>query len=58
MDEIDAGQETDQFFLDVALKNARQEIPLGQPGECDGCGNWYARTVNGYCGRCRDEFKL
>ena len=32
------------------------QIPAGEPGECDGCGETFARVVNGYCGRCRDRF--
>lgn len=31
-------------------------IPKGKPGECDGCGEFFQRTVKGYCGRCRDKF--
>lgn len=57
-DQIDDGSETAEFFLQVALNNAKVDIPLGEPGECDGCGDWFARTVNGYCGRCRDELRL
>ena len=57
-DPIDNGQETDQFLLEIALRNAHRDIPLGEPGECDACGEWFARTVGGYCGRCRDELRL
>ena len=31
-------------------------MPVGEPGECAGCGNDYARLVGGYCGHCRDKF--
>jgi predicted amidophosphoribosyltransferase len=31
-------------------------MPAGEPGECDGCGEHFERTVKGYCGRCRDKF--
>lgn len=32
------------------------QMPEGEPGECSGCGEYFARTVNGYCGFCRDKF--
>lgn len=30
-------------------------IPAGEAGECDLCGEHYARLVNGVCARCRDK---
>lgn len=41
--------------LGVAAR-AVAAMPTGEPGECDGCGETFARVVNGYCGRCRDRF--
>ena len=32
-------------------------MPVGEPGECNGCGYYFQRTVGGYCGHCRDKFK-
>lgn len=32
------------------------EMPAGEPGECSGCGENFARLVGGCCGRCRDRF--
>ena len=32
------------------------EMPAGEAGECDGCGEFFTRIVNGYCGHCRDKF--
>ena len=31
------------------------KIPAGEAGECDLCGEYYARIVNGVCARCRDR---
>jgi hypothetical protein len=31
-------------------------IPPGNPGECDGCGEWSGRLVDGYCAPCRDKY--
>ena len=33
-------------------------MPSGEPGECDACGEYFVRTVGGYCGRCRDTYRL
>jgi len=31
-------------------------MPAGEPGECDGCGEWSGRLVDGYCAPCRDRY--
>ena len=31
-------------------------MPIGEPGECSGCGDYFQRTVGGYCGKCRDKY--
>lgn len=33
------------------------EMPVGEAGECNGCGDFFTRLVDGYCGRCRDKFR-
>ncbi len=58
MDEIDLAQERDQMATDDAIRRAAKEIPPGKPGDCDLCGEWTARLVNGTCARCRDKWKL
>ncbi len=61
MDDIDkAGDhidKTDEAAI-AAVRKAAANIPAGKPGECDGCGEYKARLVDGMCGRCRDEFRL
>ena len=32
--------------------------PAGVPGECDLCGEWMVRLVDGACAPCRDRYKL
>jgi len=32
------------------------EMPAGEPGDCDGCGEWTGRLVRGYCAPCRDRY--
>ena len=31
-------------------------MPVGAPGDCDGCGEWAGRLVDGYCAPCRDRY--
>lgn len=33
-------------------------IPAGRPGDCDLCGEFSQRLVNGVCARCRDKHKM
>lgn len=40
-----------------AAENAAK-IPQGSPGECEWCGEYFARLVGGACGRCRDHHRL
>lgn len=35
-----------------------QAIPKGKPGDCELCGEWSGRLVNGVCAPCRDRYKL
>lgn len=58
MDEVDfANNLRDQQEEDsvAAVRRKAAAIPAGEPGDCDRCGEYFARTVNGYCGRCRDK---
>ena len=61
MDDIDrAGahiEATEKQIIDAARK-AAADIPAGNPGVCEWCGNHKERLVNDACGFCRDEFKL
>jgi len=41
-----------------AIRAAASKIPAGEPGECDHCGEFFVRLVNGACARCRDRLKL
>ena len=34
------------------------QIPNGEPGDCELCGQWSGRLVDGACAPCRDRFKL
>lgn len=58
MDEIDLAQEREEIATRDAIRRHSKEIPPGTPGECDLCGEWTGRLVNGTCARCRDKFGL
>ena len=37
-----------------ASRAAAALIPAGEAGDCEGCGEYFARLVGGKCGFCRD----
>lgn len=54
---------------DLLIENVRDDgvaaairyslnIPEGNPGECELCGSWCGRLVDGACSRCRDFYRL
>jgi len=56
-DVIDQASEKEQVARDAAIANvqaAAARIPVGEPGECTECGDYFARLVGGRCGFCRD----
>ncbi len=59
IDPIDRADYFIESVVDDHVKEAMRkaaEIPKGTAGECDGCGDYFQRLVNGCCGRCRDKF--
>lgn len=40
------------------IREAAAKIPTGEQGDCDLCGAWSGRLVNGVCAPCRDRYKL
>ena len=60
-DEVDRQLERDEVLETARLKKIREQasqMPAGRPGDCDLCGEWSARLVNGVCAPCRDRYKL
>lgn len=59
-DEIDLAQDREQIATDDAIREVQRKaaMPAGEPGDCDLCGEWSARLVNGACAPCRDRYKL
>lgn len=60
-DDVDAASKRMELESELTTRAARYAVakmPKGEAGECDGCGEYFERTVNGYCGRCRDRLGL
>ena len=58
-DDIDRANDLAELELADRLAEARKaEILPGEPGECDLCGEWSGRLVDGACSPCRDRYKL
>lgn len=46
-----------QVHTDARIAQVRKEaaqIPVGEPGDCGGCGEYSQRLVRKLCARCRD----
>lgn len=57
-DEFDLAQEREEIARNAAIRNNAKDIPPGVPGDCDLCGEWSGRLINGACAPCRDRRKL
>ena len=58
MDDIDRANERALHDTAAAIAKAARDIPPGEPGECDLCGEWSGRLIGGACAPCRDKHKL
>lgn len=60
-DEADLAARNEQIEVDAGVSLVREaaaNIPVGEPGDCDLCGEWSGRLVDGVCAPCRDRHKL
>lgn len=59
-DEADAAQDLAEKALQLAIAQARSKanIPAGVSGDCDLCGEWSGRLIEGVCAPCRDHYGL
>lgn len=60
-DEADRAQDAVQDFSERSIQQAKAkaaEMPKGNPGDCELCGEWSGRLVQGVCAPCRDKHNL
>lgn len=60
-DDSDIATMREMIEQDIAVRAVQlraAQIPAGEPGECDFCGEWSGRLVGGACAPCRDRRKL
>lgn len=55
-DAADRAQQDTEFLENV--RRTEYEIPEGESGECELCGEESPRLIGGACARCRDKYKL
>jgi hypothetical protein len=53
-DMVDAAQQIEAEHIARALAAIQPEIPAGEPGDCDDCGDTSPRLVDGLCAPCRE----
>ncbi len=53
-DEIDLAAIAQDALIARGLARVGADIPTGVAGDCDECGEWMSRLVDGRCGFCRD----
>ena len=57
-DEVDIANDQIQAETDALVQRAARPISPGNPGDCELCGEWFGRLINGACAPCRDRYKL
>ncbi len=58
MDDCDITDVREQFLLDAKIREVAHDIPPGEEGDCELCGEWSGRLIGGACAPCRDKYKL
>lgn len=58
-DSIDAASEREEHDRAALIARARANAQLkaGKPGDCDECGEWHSRLVDGACPACRVRYR-
>lgn len=57
-DPLDIAARATEEWLEAKVKAARGDIPPGTEGDCDMCGEWFGRLIEGACAPCRDRYRL
>jgi len=57
-DDADFANDTMARQIAVTLDAHRgYALPVGKSGECDLCGEWSGRLIDGACAPCRDKYE-
>lgn len=59
-DEIDMANDRAEQFTEDAIRRAGYGVvlPQGYAGDCELCGHWSGRLIDGNCAPCRDRYGL
>ena len=59
-DDVDITNDRTQLAIDAKVKQISNAAKLdkGVEGDCDLCGEWTSRLIDGACAQCRDRYKL
>lgn len=57
-DAADKANDLQEQHLANAIDAARGELKSGKPGDCELCGEYSTRLINGACAPCRDKYGL
>jgi hypothetical protein len=59
-DDVDITNDRTQLAIDAKVKQISDAAKLdaGVEGDCDLCGEWSGRLIDGACAPCRDRYKL
>lgn len=57
-DEADIHIENERLEREWRIREQVSKMPKGEPGDCDICGHWSGRLVQGACAPCRDKYNL
>lgn len=58
MDDIDRANDYAEAERAIAIANRKPfTLAEGKPGECELCGEWFGRIVDGACVPCRDKYR-
>ena len=59
-DDVDITNDRIALAIDAKVKEISDAAKLdkGIAGDCDLCGEWSGRLIDGACAQCRDRYKL
>jgi len=58
MDVVDIANDRAAEEVERGIAAAHIDLPPGETGDCDLCGEWSGRLINGACAPCRDKHHL